>query len=290
MKQINADSITKDTKAWFGTLMQGLAIRHDLAGPEIKRVSVETYKQQLIDEITRQAKAAIKAKELELATDDLAGYCTLAAEELIRIRQIRAAHKSGELSTEVLKQLPLYPGFQDYFDENPDLFYDELVAAAKELFNLRKDDAGTDSLSQPGHPKHPVSKATRGWIEVQVLGLACADDAWGARFGTVAKDVYITDCTLRLRKNARHAIRIGDLNAPAEDLDKICWVAACEAYLLRSLKAAKDAGKLTEQQIRAMPIYGPYHEYFEIGSQLAAMAQNVAGSAGVSIQPPGAKN
>jgi hypothetical protein len=271
-------------------MMQGLAIRHDISGPEISRVSVDPYKQQLIEQLTHCAKRAIEARELVLPADELVIYCVLAAEELIRIRQIRAAHKSGELPTHTLRQLPLYQAFRDYFEENPSLIYNELIAATQELYNLGKDGAGTDSLSQPGHPKHPVSKATRDWIEVQVLGLACAEDAWGMPFGTVAKDVYITDCTLRVRKNARHAIRIGDLNAPAEDLDKICWVAACEAYLLRSLRAAKDAGKLTEQQIRAMPIYGPYHEYFDIGLQLAAMAQNVAGSAGVSIQPPGAKN
>jgi hypothetical protein len=290
MKQINADSITTDTKAWFGTLMQSLAIRHDIAGPEIKRVSVETYKQQLIVEITRRVKAAIKAQDLELATADLAGYCTLAAEELIRIRQIRAAHKAGELPTETLRQLPLFPAYQRYFEETSSLIYEELVAATQELITSENPDNGAEPLSPPGHPTHAVSKATRDWIELQVLGLACADDAWGAPFGAVSKDAYITDCTLRVRKNARRAICIGDLKTPAEDIDKICWVAACEAYLLRSLKAAKDAGKLTDQQIKAMPIYGPYHEYFEIGFQLAAMAQNVASSAGVSLRPPGAKN
>lgn len=292
MKHIKTDSIATQTKEWFGTLVRGLAIRHDVAGPDIRRVKVEKYEQQLVEEFTQRAKAAIKAQELVLATDELDGYCTLAAEELIRIPQILAAHKAGELATDTLRQLPLYPMYRDYFNENPSLVYEVIVAAAQDLSkpNSGEQDRTTDRLSQPGHPKQPASKATRARIELQVLGLACADDAWGAPFGTVAKDAYITDCTLRVRKNARRAIRVGDLNAPAKDLDNICWVAACEAYLLRSLRAAKDAGKLTEQQIRAMPIYGPYHEYFDIGVQLAAMAQNVASSAGVSIRPPGAKN
>src|SRR4051812_30235582 len=109
MKEIKADSITIAAKVWFGTLMQSLAIRHDIAGPEIKRVAIATYKQQLVEEITQRAKVAIKAQQLVLATADLDGYCILAAEELIRIRQIRAAHEAGELPTETLRQLPLFP-------------------------------------------------------------------------------------------------------------------------------------------------------------------------------------
>lgn len=282
--------MTPGLRAWFGTMIRNLAIRHDVAGPDIGRVSEDDYKAQLIADLESLARAASDAKELVIAAEEVDVYCCLAAEELIRIRQIRAAHKAGELPAEVLRQLPVYPAFRDYFDESPQFVLDQLIAAARDLWRAMKKDAATEPLAQPGHPTHPVSKPTRNWMEMQALGLACADDAWGAPFGAVPQEVYVPDSALRIRENARRALRIGDLHVPPEDVDKICWVAACEAYLLRSLKAAKQSGELTDAQIRKMPIYAPYKDYFEIGSDLAAATEAIAAAMGRPIQPLGAQN
>jgi hypothetical protein len=127
-------------------------------------------------------------------------------------------------------------------------------------------------------------------MELQALGLALADDAAGAPVGSLRRDHYITDAALRIRKKARRAIGIGDLTVPAEDVDKICWVVACEAYLLRGLKAQKQAGELTEEDIQKMPIYGPYKDYFETGSDLVRMAISIGVAVGQPIQPRGARN
>jgi hypothetical protein len=164
------------------------------------------------------------------------------------------------------------------------------MAAVRDLESAEAESFGSEPLSQPGHPTHPLSRETRAWLELQALGLACADDAYGAPFGTVPRDDYITDSTLRIRERARRAIHIGDLNVHPEDVDKICWVAACEAYLLRSLKASKQAGEISDQDIRKMPIYEPYKDYFEKGSGLAALATSIATAAGQPIQPPAAQN
>lgn len=265
-------------------------MRHDITGPDIRHVNVEEYKQQLIEDFRSQSRAATAAKALECTSDEMEIYGRLAAEELIRIRQIGAAHKAGELPTEVLRQLPAYEAFRDYFEEAPSLVHDEVIAAAKHLVESVDEDADSEPLSQPGHPKYPVSKPTREWMEFQALGLACVDDAWGAPFGTVPQEDYVTDSTLRIRRNARRAIRSGQLQVPAEDIDNICWVAACEAYLLRSLRAAMDSGELSYQEIKRMPIFGAYHEYFEKGAALIATAEGLAAAAGLPIRPPDARN
>lgn len=290
MDRIKTESITPATKAWFGNQIQSLATRHDITGPDIRHVKAEEYKHQLIEGFNFRARAAASAQELACTTAELEIYCRLAAEELIRIRQIRAAYKAGELPVGVLRQLPVYEAFRDYFDEAPSLIRDEVIAAAKELFKSDSEDADSEPLSQPGHPTHPVSKETRQWMEFQALGLACADDAWGAPFGTVPQEDYVTDSTLRIRRNARRAIGMGELHVNADDIDNICWVAACEAYLLRSLRAAMESGELSFGEVKRMPIYGPYHEYFENESGLIGMAEHLAAAAGLVIRPPDAKN
>lgn len=290
MNPIKADSISPATKAWFGNQIQRFAMRHDITGPDIRQVILEEYKRKLIYDLRSRARVASDTKELQITSDEIDMYCRLAAEELIRMRQIRAAHKAGELPTEVLRQLPAYEAFRDYFEEAPSLVHEQVIATVKDLFESGNEDADSEPLSQPGHPKHPVSKPTRAWMEFQAVGLACADDAWGAPFGAVPQEDYITDSTLRIRRNARRAIRMGELQVPAEDVDNICWVAACEAYLLRSLGAAMDSGRLSYQEIKEMPIYGPYHEYFEKEPGLIAMAERVAVAAGLPIRPPDSRN
>jgi len=281
MKKITVDAIDPITKVWFGNQIQSLAMQHDLVGPNISLVRIDEYTGQIIGEIRSRARIAANAQELALAMDGMDTYCRLAAAELIRIRQIRAAHKAGELPNETLRQLPVYTAFCDYFEEAPSLVYAELKVVAQELLESDEHDANSEPLSQPRHPAHPVSKLTRTWMELQTLGLACADDAGGAPFDTATRDAYVMECALRIRKNARRAIRIGELYVTTEDVDKVCWVAASEAYLLRSLKAARDSGKLSDQEIKLMPIYGTYHEYFENGTAFAAAATQIASTAGL---------
>lgn len=285
MQRITADSIAPAAKAWFGNQIQSLAMRHDLSGPNVSHIRVGEYKRQLVDELRSRARAAADAKELQLAQGEIDVYCRLAAKETIRIRQIRAAYRGGKLPADVLRKLPAYDAFRDYFEETSSLVRSEVIAAAQDLFKSDKEDTDPEPLSQPGHPKYPVSKATREWMEIQAMGLACADDAWGAPFGTVPQEAYVTDSALRIRRDARRAIRSGELQVPADDVDNICWVAACEGYLLRSLRAAMDSGKLSYLDVKRMPIYGPYHEYFEKGPGLIAMAEGLAAAVGLPTRP-----
>jgi hypothetical protein len=290
MKEILPESIRPEVRAWFGKQIEQLAMRHDLAGPQISRVRRGKYMKELIREFKSRAVAAAEMGELAASADELDAFCKRAARELISVREIRAAHSSGKLPTEVMLQLPAYAAFKAYLDEAPALVLVELMAATRELEKPKGENADSPPLNQPDHPNHPVSPETRAWMELHALGLALADDAWGAPFGSVARDDYITNSALRIRQKARRAIAIGDLNVPAQDIDQICWVVACEAYLLRSLSAAKQAGELTEEDIKRMPIYSPYKDYFETGSGLITTATSIAAALGQPIQSPGTKN
>ena len=264
-------------------------MRHDLAGPGIGRLRRGKYTKQLVREFRTRALAAIQAGEIDVSSSELDFFCAQAANDLIRIREIRAAHEAGRLPTQVMQQLPAYAAFKAYLDEEPSLVMCETIAAALGMEKLNEEEVDPKPLAQPRHPKYPLSTETRAWMDVRALGLALADDTGGPAVGNIAKEDYITDSALRVRKQVRHAISIGDLVVPPMDVDHICWTVACEAYLLRSLKAAKQAGELTLEDIKKMPIYVAYRDYFEIGADLVAGAMRIAAIV-EQIRPPGAQN
>jgi hypothetical protein len=290
MNKISPESIRPEVRAWFGEQIEHIAMRHDLVGPQISRVRRGKYRKELVKELKARALAAREAREPVISDEELDIFCEQAARDLIDLRQTRADHKSGKLPTQLMRQLPAYAAFPQYLDEAPTLVLAELMAAARDMQEPKRENVDSEPLAQPDHPTHPPSPHTRAWMELHALGLALADDAGGAPFGSVPRDDYITDSALRIREKARRALTSGDLIVPAEDIDKICWVVACEAYLLRSLTAAKQAGELTDEDIRKMPIYGPYKDYFEIGSNLVGMATSIAAAVGQPAQPQGGQN
>lgn len=290
MKKKSPESIAPEVRAWFGTQIEQIAMRHDLTGPQINRVRRGKYLKEVAKEFKARALAAREAGQLAICAGDLETFCNRAARELMAIRQTRADHESGKLPTDIMRQLPVYAAFNVYLDQAPTLVLSELIAAARELEKPKEEELDLTPLCEPAHPTHPPSPETRAWMELQALGLALAHDTSGPPFGSVPRDDYITDSALRIRERARRAIAIGDLNVPAADVDKICWIVAGEAYLLRSLKAAKETGQLSDQDIRKMPIYVPYKNYFEIGSDLVQMASSIAAAIGQPLKPPGAQN
>ncbi len=290
MKKVSPTSIPLEVRAWFANQIQHIAMHHDLAGPQISRVRRGKYLKELIKEFNVRALAASETGELAISPEERELFCKRAARDLIAIRQVRADHESGKLPTDLMRQLPAYAAFKDYLDEAPALVMSELMAAARDLEKPEREEPDATPLWQPGHPSHPPSPAARAWMELQALGLALADDTAGAPVGSVPREDYITDSALRIRDKARRATGIGDLSVPAEDVDKICWVVACEAYLLRTLQAQKQAGELSEEEIKRMPIYGPYKDYFEVASDLVTMAMNIGAAVGQPIRPRGARN
>lgn len=290
MQNITPESISPHVRGWFGTQIEHLAMRHDLAGPQIAHVRQGKYKIELRREFGRRALVAIKNKEIALSAVELDCCCERAATELIRIREIRAAHAAGQLSTEVMRQLPVYAAYKAYLDEDSFLVMCEVMAVALDLKNQPVEEVADKPLAQLSHPTHPISAETQAWMEVRTIGLALADDTGGPSFGNISRKDYIKDAALRVRNQARLAIRIGDLNAPAEDLDQICWTVAREAYLLRSLKAAEQAGELTHEDIQKMPTYGPYKDYFELGDALVAMAESIGAAVGQPIKSQDVQN
>lgn len=264
-------------------------MRHDLSGPQIGSARPSEYIKELKREFKERAVAANNSGEIRVCVDQMDLLCEHAARDLVRIREIRAAHAAGKLPTEAMRQLPAYAAFKAYLDEDPSLVISETIAAALDLQKVNEEDVDSMPLSEPGQPKHPVSRETRAWMELRAQGLALADDTSGPACGSIPREDYITDSAMRVRKQAQRAISIGDLNVPALDVDDICWTVACEAYLLRSLKAAKRAGELTDEDIRKMPIYGSYKLYFESGEALVASAMSIAAIVD-QIRPPGGQN
>jgi hypothetical protein len=290
MKKVSPKSVPPEVRAWFGNQIQHIAMHHDLAGPQIGRVRRGRYFQELVKDLRARALTARETGQLAITAEELDLFCKRAARELMAIRRIRADHESGKLPTDLMRQLPAYAAFKDYLDEAPTLVLSELMTAARNLDKPKNEELDLTPLCLPDHPAHPVSSQVRSWMELHALGLALADDTGGPVFGTVSKEDYITNSALRIRAKARRAVRGGDLSVPTEDLDKICWVVAGEAYLLRSLQAQKQAGQLTKADIKRMPIYGPYKDYFEMGSDLVSMAMNIGAALGQPIPPRGARN
>lgn len=174
MKQTAMDAADSEFRFWFGGQIRKLALQHDLGGPHISRVQKPDYRKQLITQIRTRALAATAAQELNAPLTDLDQLCQLAADELIRIREIRYAHETGKLPTEALRQLPIFPAYRDYFEEAPLLVLRELVETLRERRRSESNESPPE-LSPPPASKEsggPISHQTREWLTAQVIGFA----------------------------------------------------------------------------------------------------------------------
>jgi hypothetical protein len=281
------DSLSNQTKRWFRDLVQNLAAEHDVGGPDISRVVESSYKVTAIRLIHQRALAAIAAHETVIPLPILNECCRLAAEELVRIRQIRDAHEKGNLPTESLRQLPSYAPYRRYFDEDPELLLDGLMSA---LANQRSQSSNSVSPVQAAVERStaPVgtsrelpnlSRTDRAWLEAQILGCAVADDVSGKRFRAGFKKEYLENTALRLRKLMLRAFTIGELSIAQQDVAAISRQAAEEVYRLRKLKAELVAGRLSRRALKKRTVYGKYAGYFDdtsAPSTVSALAAEIA--------------
>ena len=285
MKKLIADAITPTTKAWFGDQIQALALRHDLAGPDIGRVRLLRYTKDLVKELTKRGLAAIRDGILALPPEHLNALCRRAARELITIRQIRAAHEAGSLSTKDMRRLPAYAAFKDYLDENPSLIFSDLVSAVRDAWSSPPEPIGSADSAHPVQAMAPASPPARDWLQSQIIGLATVDDIWGPACASLSEEAYLAHCAQRLRTNAVRALRSGDLEVPAEQVEPLCRWAAAEALAIRRLKANSKSGGVQDG-----PLYETYKEYFEQGPEWAEMASTIAALAEAPPEPPGNPN
>ena len=277
MTPLTRDAIDPEVRAWFGNQIQSIALAHDLAGPHIARVRKEQYERGLIAKLRRLALAAAATREAMIPIGQLDELCVLAADELIRIREIRDAHASGTLSTTAMRQLPCYLDYPDYFDEDPSLVLGGLWTALAKMQNGPAA-AGTKS-AESDRPKRSESQLgspqVRAWAKTQVLGLALAEDLCGPDLAASAQEGYAAKAADRLRQHALQAIELGDLPLDPADIDAVCRDVAAEALLIRSLKAAHASGTLSDHDLRQSPAYHAHRDYFDIGAELGALAMTL---------------
>ncbi len=286
------DAIDPEVLTWFGDQIQSIALEHDLAGPHIARVPKAKYKRRLIAKLRQLALAAGATREVMIPLQHLDELCALAADELIRIREIRDAHASGTLSTTAMRQLPCYPDYPDYFDEDPSLVLGGLFTAVAKMPNgpsasetkSAEHDRPRRSGSQLGSPH------VHAWAKTQVLGLALAEDLCGPRPAASAEEPYAAKSNARLRQHALQAIELGDLPLDPDDIDALCRHVAAEAFLIRSLKAAHASGTLPDHDLRQSPAYHAHRDYFDTGAELGALAMTLDALGVRSCKPSGLTN
>ena len=290
MKKLTVTPISPTTKAWFGDQIQEIALRHDLAGPDIGRVRLLRYTRDLMKELKASALTAIKNGILAVPREQLDALCQRACRELIVIRQIRAAHEAGSLQTEVMRQLPLYAAFHDYLDENPSLLFSELVSAVRDVWDSQREAIGSVPDLESAKATPPDSPAVQEWLHLQIVGLATADDMWGPAFPLALEKEYVLECVQRFLINVQRALGTGDITLRTEQVVPLCHWAAAEAVSIRWLKAARAGGVISQETLTLEALYAVYRHYFEESPEWTQMAKAVAEAAESQPEPPDNRN
>jgi hypothetical protein len=129
------------------------------------------------------------------------------------------------------------------------------------------------------------------WIAEMVELIAIRDDIGGPFIENVVESDYRKRLESELHKVCLNKHLAGKAKIPMEHLDLICRLASHDVHALRVTRHAKDAGKLSLEQMRKLDFYATYHNYLEENQDLlmigllAAVDQREKASRETSLAP-----
>lgn len=95
-----------------------------------------------------------------------------------------------------------------------------------------------------------------------ILQLALAEDLTGPRCLEVGRDEYLTHVATHLREPVGRAFREAGIAIGDDKRDEICRALAGEVFVIRGLKEARQRGEISIKDIRHLPFYPIYKDYF----------------------------
>jgi hypothetical protein len=106
------------------------------------------------------------------------------------------------------------------------------------------------------------------WIAQMLELIAIRDDIGGPFIENVVESDYRKSLESELHKVFLNKHLAGEVKIPMEHPDLICRLAAHDVHALRVTRHAKDAGKLSLEQMRQLDFYPTHHNYLEENQDL----------------------
>lgn len=117
-----------------------------------------------------------------------------------------------------------------------------------------------------------------------ILELALIEDVTGPFCDEVKKEQYIAQLAVKLREPISQALRAGGFGEELQRLDEICRVSASETLVIRALNECYLDGELALKDIKQLPFYHTYKDYFEQTAEIVARTFAIAIAAAAAVQ------
>jgi hypothetical protein len=129
----------------------------------------------------------------------------------------------------------------------------------------------------------PLSPRTEKYIQAQMLAFALLDDVLGppCPHSQNAIDEYIAKAAIRIRESIVRGIHASAVDVPADYVDELANRCGSEVFVIRCCKDARKNGILTRKELRQMPLYPTYKNYFNDHPSMTEAALETFRAAGI---------
>jgi hypothetical protein len=119
-----------------------------------------------------------------------------------------------------------------------------------------------------------LSARTTAWMNNQIVAFALVEDLCGIPCpdGKIAVDNYIAKSAPRIREAIVHGLQKSEIDIHLDYISDLSKRSASEALIIRSFKEARARGLVSQKELRNMPLYRAYKEYFNNHRSLANAA------------------
>jgi hypothetical protein len=132
--------------------------------------------------------------------------------------------------------------------------------------------------------KSPLAPEIHRLLPPLILELALTEDVTGPFCAQVVRDEYIARLSSRLREPVVQELHKVGIAVSDGQLAEICRLAASEAFVVRGLNEARLEGEISLGDLRHLPLYRTYRNYFEPTPDMVARAFGIAISAAAAVE------
>lgn len=260
------EALPEETEKWLIEKILLIAMKHDIAGPDIRRVSETVYQQQLAREMHRCAMAAHLAGEIVMPMAGIDTLCSFMGRDIIAMRQCKQCHQAGEIMGEELHDWEAYETYQRYFEDDQPLLLTAVLEAAMERREEKRhagDGAESSIVNAVGSTQTYESlEADQEWSKHVVWSFALLEDFSGIPCEGMSKRAYVERAICQLVPTIREEIQRHNISVPSLGVEPYARQLAAEVRVIRRLNHNWTTGKLSDQALKQMPLYHKYKVYF----------------------------
>jgi hypothetical protein len=110
-------NLSKPDRAWLEDQILGCAVADDVSGKRFRAGFKKEYLENTALRLRKVMFRAVSIGDFSVAQGEVEAISTHAAEEVYRLRKLKAALVAGRLSRRALKKRPVYGTYAGYFDD-----------------------------------------------------------------------------------------------------------------------------------------------------------------------------